>query len=293
MATDETDETTPGFEQLLEMVKMSLNGIFNDEQLSECVYKVLEDGFEENEEVLEDLQEYEDCTIVFDSTKEIIENINNNKIKYKWNETTDQQILYELLLKIFKDNITNISTLISLFSKSDAPLLPNLQLIECTNNNILTIACIVTKELNKSSKKQINMDNVRQLIIEEKLNGNILSNMKPKEFHDNYLKKYKIASAKGRKLFNGITQYCNNRQSNIENINENTINEYKNNYDNLTCNVIKKIARDLANGSLYNIHDKISKTIKKNSIDGKLFMNKFNKINEDNPDEFNEFKNDA
>eukprot|EP01084_Bolivina_argentea_P254320 427531_1 len=55
----------PDFEQRLEIVKMSLNGIFNDKQLSECVYKVLEDGFEEIEEVLEDLEEYDDCTIVF------------------------------------------------------------------------------------------------------------------------------------------------------------------------------------------------------------------------------------
>ncbi len=191
------------FEQLLEIVKLSVNGIFNDEGLGQCVYKILEEGFEENEEVLADLKEFDDCTIVPDASTQILQDIDNNTVKYKWDESTDQQILYQLLSTIFINKITDTQSLINQFSKP----LPN-TLIQCTNQNILTISHIITHELNKNAKKTIDIEHVTHLFTEQKLDGNALSNMKPKEFMDKYSKKYKIASAKGRKLFNGITRYC-------------------------------------------------------------------------------------
>ena len=103
------------FEKLLEIAQQAVTEIFEDDEIGKCVRGVLEEGFEETEEVLEDLEEYDQCTIISDTSSMIVENENDIQYKYKWNESSDQRILHQLLLKIFKEKVMNLDVLISYY----------------------------------------------------------------------------------------------------------------------------------------------------------------------------------
>ena len=208
--------TAVGFDEKLEIVKSVVSTLFNDEQIGCILYETLEAGFEENDEVIEDLGAYDDCTIISDVTNEINK---NNKIIYQWNQEKDQQIIYQLLTKIFIKNIIDSTKLIQLFTsqiminnnKSQNILLsiPN-TLNECNNNHILSLSIVVAQKLNIDAKKKIIIDDVKEFFDKNKdIDGQSVKNMKAKEFIDR-AKKYGIAAAKGRKLFNGINNHFNN-----------------------------------------------------------------------------------
>ena len=196
------------FENLVEIAQNAANGIFNDEQIGSILRSIIDENFEETQEVLDDLHEFDQCCIVSYTSQQICQNKENN-IKYKWDESSDKSILYQLLRKLFKDNITDLATLIRTFSnmtnQSKSQSIPS-TLTECTTNDIITVSDVVISKMNKNTKKPTNIDIVQCFLIEHKLNGQMLSNMKEKEFMDK-ARAYSIPVAKGRKLFNGIIGY--------------------------------------------------------------------------------------
>ena len=106
------------FNELLEIVKLSTNKLFSDKNIGNLIVNTIkEEEFETINDVLDDLNNY-NMSLIIKFIKENI--INNNKIKYLFNEN-DSKILYKLLLKIFsekkKENILNIDILINVFDE--------------------------------------------------------------------------------------------------------------------------------------------------------------------------------
>merc|ERR1712228_805036 len=103
------------FESLIEIAQNAANGIFNDEQIGSVLHQVINENFDETQEVLDDIKEFDQCSIA-SYTSQRIEQCTNHQIKYEWDQSRDKSILYQLLRKIFKENITNLTTLICTFS---------------------------------------------------------------------------------------------------------------------------------------------------------------------------------
>lgn len=200
----------PNFDERLKIVQIVVAKLFNDE-IANIVFSILEDGFEENDEIIQDISDYDDCSIISEVSKEI--STNDNDDKSKWNQDKDQQTIHTLLTKIFQENIVDTSELINLFTSNDKTQSQQISipktLIECKNTDILYIACTIAEKINEESKKKVNLDDVKQCFNDEpRLNGEFLSNMngKSKEFVA-IVKKYNIGMGKARKIFDGIINY--------------------------------------------------------------------------------------
>eukprot|EP01083_Nonionella_stella_P144524 451407_1 len=73
---------------------------------------------------------------------------------------------------------------------------------ECTDDDILAICPVIMKQLNQ----HIDMDNVKRLMSEQKIDGESLHNMPQTEFV-NKAKQYDIDTDNASILLDGITRY--------------------------------------------------------------------------------------
>eukprot|EP01084_Bolivina_argentea_P233952 393910_1 len=163
--------TVSCFEDVLEIVKQAVSGIFEEDTIGNCVFDVLEEGFEDEQEVLDDLEDFDQCTIIPDTCCGIMEL--KETIQYEWNEANDSQIMYQILQKIFAQNVHDITALINEFAPQIGPEPPVIpcSLLECMTEDVMNVALIVTEQINKSAKKPIDIDALKQFITEEQFNG--------------------------------------------------------------------------------------------------------------------------
>eukprot|EP01083_Nonionella_stella_P098260 276245_1 len=73
---------------------------------------------------------------------------------------------------------------------------------DCTDDDILAICPVIMNQLNE----HIDMDNVKRLMSEQKIDGELLHNMPQTEFV-NKAKQYDINTDKATILLDGITRY--------------------------------------------------------------------------------------
>eukprot|EP01084_Bolivina_argentea_P167102 290078_1 len=169
---------------------------FDSHQIGECVQNIIIQGeYETANEVLEDLQDINDSTII-PYVSNLIQS--SDKMKNAWNGEKDEKQLHKLLLEIFNLDIKEIS-------KRQTKSLPN-SLNECNIHHILIIAMHHIKFINKKKPNSFNINNVKRLIIHKKLNGFRITNFTGKQFCI-IAEKYDIAASKARKLLTAIKKH--------------------------------------------------------------------------------------
>eukprot|EP01084_Bolivina_argentea_P254813 428459_1 len=210
--------------------------------------------------------------------KQIIHTHKDKIIEYfETYEINGKQLLETMNRKEFGEAVTNfvgdkklkgsMTKIYSIFQKFDMSYTQNIQESEEINlNNIKSIKECTAKQivyiidkyiLNKLNKIQLdkNRDKILDYFMKENLNGNKLFQMNRKEFGANIIKQ-----CNGNNKLNGAAMKL------LKSIKEfDIINIRNKQFATITCDVIQRIARDLANRSLQSTHDILSKTIKKRS----------------------------
>ncbi len=80
------------------------------------------------------------------------------------------------------------------------------RLVQCSINDMVIISLFVAKQINDNALNPFNTSKIKHLFMEEKLNGNIISNINQKEFI-NKAKKYGLPAPKASKLLINIKQH--------------------------------------------------------------------------------------
>eukprot|EP01083_Nonionella_stella_P231840 818400_1 len=131
------------FDELLQIARRAAIGIYHDDIVGNWVFEALERRFKNKQEVLDDLEHYDQCTI--------IRIVSSNAMgQYNWNEAKDPQILHQMLQAIFRDSVRNITTLLNEFTYNDNEHRVNTnhslnwngieQIDDCKNEHVLYIA---------------------------------------------------------------------------------------------------------------------------------------------------------
>eukprot|EP01083_Nonionella_stella_P285011 970184_1 len=137
------------------------------------------------------------------STKETKNPGTDNKSKTK--SRKDEK---KLPAQVISRQLNTTNVLFNQFTKHieiQTPSIPS-SLLECTNTNLLNVALTVAQTINKNTKKPIPIDQLKEFITEQHLDGEALNRMDSNQFLDK-IKKYEITSPQGRHLFNGIMDH--------------------------------------------------------------------------------------
>eukprot|EP01084_Bolivina_argentea_P211499 359779_1 len=180
---------------LAELLKSATLQIFNNNEIAQCIYTFINDEFEDIDDILDDLSNYNECAII----PLISTQIQNKGIE--WNEN-DKQILYKILLNIYKYKITNIRTL----CQKCAVLSTNSVISNYTSNDLIQIAFKIMNKLNTTLKNKISNEQITTLFTETDIDGNKLCQMKCIQFCQ-IAEKYQYKISTARKLFNEIQNY--------------------------------------------------------------------------------------
>ena len=194
---------------LIAFTKLAVSQIFNNDEIGQHIYNVfIEEEFDQQQDILNDLLNYNECTIINTISIQLSQDNNIN-----WTEN-DNKILYKILLIIFRDKETNINKLFQQFSHyyhSSSSQSQQSFIIKFDTNKLMVIAAQITQKLNESLSKPIEIENVKQLFEKEDINGIKLLQLSIIEFCQ-LAKKYAIPSAKATKLYQEIKN-CNDSDS--------------------------------------------------------------------------------
>ena len=222
------------FDQQLNIVELAVTKTFDNKYIGQYAKQIFDENQYENvDEVIDDINNIQDSFIIHSIQEKI--NENNN---CKWNENIDQQKLHTLLIRIFRHKTIEIDKLID-----DDQKLPN-TLTKCNKYNIFYVATIICNDINKTKPNSINIDNVEKLIINENMNGSVITTLSAKDFMIK-AKSFDIKAPKARKLFTSIQSYYD-KLKNKDNENVNLNIEYKDNNKTNSENRMKSIS-DLNN----------------------------------------------
>eukprot|EP01084_Bolivina_argentea_P263082 445166_1 len=131
------------FQELTQFTRNATHKIFGSDAIADIIYTTISKyDYDDAEEFLDDLEGTNDSFILV----EISKNIQNNDVKYEWNDE-DNKTLYQTLLKIYRDNITDIT-------QYDTEL-------------FVTKIINIAKQLNKTMRKPIDTVALRRLLTQE------------------------------------------------------------------------------------------------------------------------------
>eukprot|EP01083_Nonionella_stella_P067516 178629_1 len=180
---------TDDFTCQLNVVSSTVSNLAN-EQIGADVHRIIAKDYETSHEVSSDLEHVNDSDIIR-MVKQCDE---------QWFNETNAQMISDVLLRIFRDNITSPALLVPYIQ------LPN-TLKECSVDHIQYIAMCVVETVNKMSKRMtMNAQHVTQLISAEYMDGQHMSNTSILDFIAK-ARTYNIAAGKSRQLCQGIKQY--------------------------------------------------------------------------------------
>eukprot|EP01083_Nonionella_stella_P012131 34442_1 len=176
------------FSYKLDILSPAVSLLFNNPHLGTYVRQIIDADYETSDEVLADLEHLDDSDIM-----QIASHCD------QWNETNNVKKLHDLLLRIFRDNVTSLAILVSV-------QLPN-TLEDCTVHHILYVATCVMKTLNKTAqRKLINPQAVNKLVTSELIDGLYMKKTKRLDFIAK-ARAYNIPAGKSRQLCEGIQEY--------------------------------------------------------------------------------------
>eukprot|EP01083_Nonionella_stella_P021966 60757_1 len=190
--TDPDD--TPSYDTLLKVIQTCCSQIFNY-AIGQHIYDVLiDEEYQYVDDIVYDLDCYQ-SNIISLSTQHIT---NNKLIKYEWNDN-DREILYSLLLKIFKHNVTTLDSLLDEFVYKPHTL----SLSTCTKDALIASVEVV---VHASDCIDIDIQCVKQFFTEKSMNGEKLCTMSMHTFVS-LAKEYCISASKARKLLHAFKQH--------------------------------------------------------------------------------------
>eukprot|EP01084_Bolivina_argentea_P263079 445158_1 len=100
-----TTSTMRNVSELTEVVKKTIDKIYEIPTITDIVYNTIKKrNFEDADDLLDDIDDRNKSRLIT-QISQLIEA--NNSITYEWNDE-DNNNLYEILMKIYKDNINNL-----------------------------------------------------------------------------------------------------------------------------------------------------------------------------------------
>eukprot|EP01084_Bolivina_argentea_P223319 377873_1 len=160
-------------QKLFSIIKTLSSVIFDSIEIGNCIYKTFQNTQIDN--ILENLIQFENDNII-----DIVScNIkNNNTIRRKWDDKTDNIILYQLLLAIYKDNKTNIANILNEFIGTIPQNKTNIiDFRDCSTRHIIDILIDEVFQAGRNDVDPKFYNKIIQYIIENNING--------KTFHKN------------------------------------------------------------------------------------------------------------
>eukprot|EP01084_Bolivina_argentea_P027886 51809_1 len=111
------------------LIKITSSIIFDDVNIGNCIYNTfVNNNWVHKDDILDNLIEFKQNNIV----SMIVDNIYKNSItSNKWDKERDNDILYRLLLTIYKDNKINIKDILSEFIATITPAADVINFSDC------------------------------------------------------------------------------------------------------------------------------------------------------------------
>ncbi len=147
---------------------------------------IIERKFEDADDILDDIQDRNQSHLITTISQKIE---NNKSIKYEWNDE-DNNNLYEILIKIYKNKIIDIN-------KYDKQIFDINPFIERAVN--------IAKQINQTIRKKMDIENVRKLLNDIDLKEASLKHITETQFIEKS-NAYKIKPHHAKKIYTKLIQ---------------------------------------------------------------------------------------
>eukprot|EP01084_Bolivina_argentea_P170462 295387_1 len=191
------------FQELTEFVKEAAKKVFADDDIATIIYSTIKNEDYDINSILDDIEHDKQCHIMMKISK----NIKTSSTKsIKWSEKHNN-ILYNMLIKIYKDRAINKNE----FERETETLSGSLPSLDATKSSIprseeahrddfINKVLIIIEEINTTMRKRININNVKQLFMKQKhLNQSTIFTTKIAVF-EQIAKKYDIKGHHATKI---------------------------------------------------------------------------------------------
>eukprot|EP01084_Bolivina_argentea_P274205 467309_1 len=195
-------------QNVTELIQFAISSIAKllDNVIANHVYDtIIENDFETIEDIMSDISNYDECYIIIFTTKKI------DNSKTTWDEN-QKQLLYKILLNIFKHKITNFDMLSQRIQSHSSD--NNIDIMEQQNiNDLIKIAEKIVNDINKSSKNKIDINIIHKLFSANNINHTRFQKMNITEFSD-IAKQCTIKAETARNIYDQLQQHVDDNTDN-------------------------------------------------------------------------------
>eukprot|EP00484_Ammonia_sp_Unknown_P013004 CAMPEP_0197074214 /NCGR_PEP_ID=MMETSP1384-20130603/210996_1 /TAXON_ID=29189 /ORGANISM="Ammonia sp." /LENGTH=304 /DNA_ID=CAMNT_0042513055 /DNA_START=100 /DNA_END=1015 /DNA_ORIENTATION=+ len=189
--------------KLASIVKAAANKIFEqyDEVGTYAHSTLLEEGFDDIDDILDDLRYYNDSNII---------SITSKKLMYIMNEQ-DKYKLYQILIQIYQQGVTDVD---AIRQEMEEQSVENKETLK-SKDKLIDIVVSVVKQLNErlsmTERTIVDKNKVMQLFRNESELTQVSLLTIPSTKFCEKAKKYSIPAAKAKKILNEIRDYFQNQ----------------------------------------------------------------------------------
>ncbi len=172
--------------ELTDFVKKAVDKIYEVNEITVIIYDSIQETHDNTDDIVDDIQDGNKSHLIHSIAQQIE---NAEAIKYCWNDE-DNNNLYEILMKVYRDNVIDLNKY-------------NKEIFD--SNPFIERVVGIAKELNKRMRNKIEIEKIRRLLNDIDLKDVRFSNVTP-TFLQQKAKKYNIKPHHATKIFNKLTE---------------------------------------------------------------------------------------